>query len=170
MRTRETKETAPAAQEGGPLAIDYIFHPRSVAVVGATLPQFGPGGMGSGFLIAQKDMGFEGGIYPVNPKYQEIEGLKCYPSLLDIPEPVDHVIFAVPAHVVPQVIEDCIAKGVKSIHFFTAGFSETGEEEAAELERQVVQRAREAGIRLIGPNCMGLYCPAAKIAFMPSFP
>jgi acyl-CoA synthetase (NDP forming) len=71
---------------------------------------------------------------------------------------------------VPQVIEDCIAKGVKSIHFFTAGFSETGEEEDAELERRIVSRAREAGIRLIGPNCMGIYCPAARVAFMPEFP
>ncbi|HLA19692.1 MAG TPA: hypothetical protein VJ253_10265, partial [Dehalococcoidia bacterium] len=65
---------------------------------------------------------------------------------------------------------DCIAKGVRSLHFFTAGFSETGEEELAELEAQVVGRAVDAGIRVIGPNCMGLYVPASKIAFMPGFP
>lgn len=167
---RQEARRRPPAEEGGPLAIDYIFHPRSVAVVGASGPQIGPGGMGRGFIMAMQDMAFEGGLYPVNPRHQEILGLKCYPSLLDIPGPVDHVIFAVPAHVVPEVIEDCIAKGVKSIHFFTAGFSETGEEEDAELEQRIVSRAREAGIRLIGPNCMGIYCPAARVAFMPEFP
>ena len=176
--TEQEARRRPPADEGGPLApstssgqaIDYVFHPRSVAVVGAGVPKFGPGGMGYGFIMAMQDMAFEGGLYPVNPRHQEILGLKCYPSLLDIPGPVDHVIFAVPAHVVPQVIEDCVAKGVKSIHFFTAGFSETGEEEDAELERRIVSRARQAGIRLIGPNCMGIYCPAAKVAFMPEFP
>lgn len=168
MAAREVSE--PLAREGGPLAIDYIFHPRSLAIVGVSPPQWGPGGFSTGFLTALQDMAFEGPIYPVNPRHQEILGLKCYPSLLDIPGSVDHVIFSVPVAAVPQVIEDCIAKGVKSIHFFTAGFSETGEVEAAELERRIVARAREAGIRLIGPNCVGIYCPSAKTAFMPNSP
>jgi len=168
MTAREVRE--PPAEEAGPPAIDYIFHPRSVAVVGVGPPKFGPAGVGTGFLMALQDMAFDGPIYPVNPKHQEVLGLKCYPSLLDIPGPVDHVIFSVPVSVVPQVVEDCVAKGVKSIHFFTAGFSETGEAEAANLERRIVARAREAGIRLIGPNCMGIYCPSAKIAFMPASP
>ena len=158
-----------SGREGDPLAIDYIFHPRSVAVVGAS-PALGLGGMGASFVLAIQDMGFEGGLYPVNPKHQEILGLKCYPSLLAIPGPVDHVIFSVPVQSVLDVVEDCVAKGVKSMQFFTAGFSETGEEEGAELERQVVQRARQAGIRLIGPNCVGIYCPAAKISFGPGSP
>jgi acyl-CoA synthetase (NDP forming) len=160
----------PPAEMADPLAIDYIFHPRSVAVVGVSPPQWGPAGVGTGFLMALQDLGFEGPIYPVNPRHQEILGLKCYPSLLDIPGPVDHVIFSVPTRAVPQVVEDCVAKAVKSIHFFTSGFSETGEAEAAELERNIVARARGAGIRLIGPNCMGLYCPSGKIAFMPNSP
>lgn len=160
----------PPSEMADPLAIDYIFHPRSVAVVGVSPPQWGPAGVGTGFLMALQDMGFEGPIYPVNPHHQEILGLKCYPSLLDIPGPVDHVVFSVPTRAVPQVIEECVAKAVKSIHFFTSGFSETGEAEAAELERRIVARARGAGIRLIGPNCMGLYCPSGKIAFMPNSP
>jgi acyl-CoA synthetase (NDP forming) len=126
--------------------------------------------VGASFVAAIQGMGFEGGLYPVNPRHQEILGLKCYPSLRDIPGPVDHVIFSIPAQAVLNVIGDCAAKGVKSMQFFTAGFSETGEEEGAELERQVVQRARQAGIRLIGPNCIGIYCPAAKIAFGPGSP
>ena len=160
----------PPSETADPLAIDYIFHPRSVAVVGVSPPQWGPAGVGTGFLMALQDLAFEGPIYPVNPHHQEILGLKCYPSLLDIPGPVDHVVFSVPTRAVPQVIEECVAKAVKSIHFFTSGFSETGEAEAAELERRVVARARGAGIRLIGPNCMGLYCPSGKIAFMPNSP
>ena len=168
MAPRQVRE--PPAEEADPLAIDYIFHPQSVAVVGVSPPQWGPAGVGAGFLMALQDLKFEGPIYPVNPHHQEILGLKCYPSLLDIPDPVDHVIFSVPVPAVPQVIEDCVAKRVKSIHFFTAGFSETGEAEAAELERRIVARARGAGIRLIGPNCMGIYCPSGKIAFMPNSP
>ena len=157
-----------APTEGGPLALDYLFHPRSVAVAGVSPPQLGFGGVGAGFVMALQDMKFPA-IYPVNPKHQEIEGLKCYPSLFDIEGPVDHVISSVPARIVPSLVDDCIAKGVKSIHFFTAGFSETGEEEKAELEAQVVQRAVEAGIRVIGPNCMGFYVPASRLAFMPGF-
>ena len=166
---REGVDGRPLGQEGDPSGLDYIFHPRSVAVVGAST-QFGPAGMGAAFLLSIQDMGFEGGLYPVNPKHQEVLGLKCYPSLLDIPGPVDHVIFSIPVQAVLDVVEDCIAKGVKTMHFFTAGFSETGEEEGAEVERQVVQRARQAGIRLIGPNCIGIYCPAAKLAFGPGSP
>lgn len=166
---REEVGERPLAQEGDPLAIDYIFHPRSVAVLGPS-PQFGFGAMGTSFVIAIQYMGFEGDLYPVNPKYENILGLKCYPSLLDIPGPVDHVIFSIPVRAVLDVVDDCVAKGVKSMHFFTAGFSETGEEEGAELERQVVQRARQAGIRVVGPNCIGIYCPAAKISFGPGTP
>jgi acyl-CoA synthetase (NDP forming) len=168
MAAREVRE-APA-EEADPLALDYIFHPHSVAVVGVSPPQWGPAGVAAGFLLALQDLKFEGPIYPVNPHHQEILGLKCYPSLLDIPGPVDHVIFSVPTAAVPQVIEDCVAKRVKTIHFFTSGFSETGEAEAAEMERRIVARACGAGIRLIGPNCMGLYCPSGKIAFMPNSP
>ena len=165
MTTRRTE----AAAEGGALSLDFLFHPRSVAVVGVSPQQPGFAGVGANFVIALKEMGCPV-IYPVNPKHQEIEGLRCYPSLLEIEGPVDHVISSVPARVVPQLVEDCIAKGVRSIHFFTAGFSETGEEEMAELEAQVVARAKEAGIRVLGPNCMGLYVPAAGLSFMLGYP
>ncbi len=140
-----------------------------MAVVGVSPQQPGFAGVGAGFVIALKEMGCPA-LYPVNPKYPEIEGLKCYPSLLAIEGPVDHVISSVPARIVPQLVADCIAKGVRSIHFFTAGFSETGEEEMAELEAAVVAQAKAAGIRVLGPNCMGLYVPAAGLSFMPGFP
>src|SRR5581483_2557474 len=151
--------------EGSFAALDYMFHPRSVAVVGASTHD-GPGS----FVAAIKEMGFKGDLYPVNPKAEEIQGLKCYPSLSAIPGHVDHVISSVPLRVVESLAEKCVAKGVKVVHFFTAGFSETGEAEAAALERRVIERLRSAGIRVIGPNCMGLYVPAAGLSFMPFLP
>ena len=158
-----------APPEGGPLALDYVFHPRSVAIVGVSRPQTGFGGVSHGFLVACREMGCRN-LYPVNPRYEEIDGLRCYPSLRDIPGPVDHVISSVPARAVPALIDDCIEKGVRVVHFFTAGFRETGDEETAALEAEVVARCRAAGIRVLGPNCMGLYVPAAGLSFMPGFP
>lgn len=151
------------ARPGAP-ALDYIFHPRSVAVVGVTKQRPGFAGIGTTFLIAMKEMGREN-LYAVNPKYDEMEGMTCYPSILDIPGPVDHVISSVPARAVPALVDDCIAKGVRTLHFFTAGFSETGEEEMAGLEADVVARAVAAGIRVIGPNCMGFYVPQERLTF-----
>ncbi len=84
----------------------------------------------------------------------------------DIPDEVDYVISSVNARFVPQLLEDCIAKGVRVLHLFTAGFTETGDADKAKMEQQVIARAREAGIRLIGPNCMGLYVPEARLAMM----
>ncbi len=160
-----------APSTGSGQALDYIFHPRSVAVAGVSPQQPGFAGIGAGFVIALKEMGFDPErIYPVNPKHAEIEGLRCYASILEIEGPVDHVISSVPARIVPQLVDDCVAKGVKTIHFFTAGFSETGEEELAELEAEVVSRAKGAGIRILGPNCMGLYCPRSGLSFMPGYP
>jgi acyl-CoA synthetase (NDP forming) len=146
--------------------LEYIFHPRHVAVAGASLG----GGMGGGFLPSIIEMGFKGPIYPVNPRYEEVHGLKCYPSLRDVPTDVDYVISSVPASIVPQLVEDCAAKNVRVIHFFTAGFSETGDEERAELEQTIIDRTRELGIRVIGPNCMGLYVPDVGLSFMGAFP
>ena len=148
--------------EGTFAALDYMFHPRSVAVVGAST-QDGPGS----FVAAIKEMGFTGDLYPVNPKAEEIQGLKCYARLTEIPGDVDYVISSVPLRFVEQLVEDCGVKQVKVLHFFTAGFSETGDEERAELEHTVIERTKELGIRVIGPNCMGLYVPAAGLSFMP---
>ena len=150
--------------------LDPVFHPRAVAVVGVRTTQVT--GMAGSFYNSLLEMDFPsiGGLYPVNPKVDEIEGRKCYRSLLDTPDPVDHVISQVPAHVVPELVDQCIAKKVKSIHFFTAGFSETGDAEMSDMETKIIQKLRDAGIRAIGPNCMGLYVPASRLAFMSGFP
>ncbi|MCH7697945.1 MAG: CoA-binding protein, partial [Chloroflexi bacterium] len=135
--------------------LESLFHPRSIAVVGASTTQ-GPGGM---FVTSIKEMGYEGDLYPVNPKADEIQGLKCYPGLLDVPGDVDYVISCVPVAVVPGLIEDAHEKHVRAIHFFTAGFSETGDADRADQETQVLARAKELGMRIVGPNCMGRYSP-----------
>ena len=147
--------------------IEEILHPQSIAVAGANQSRgFG----GGGFVESLIALGFKGKIYPVNPKYPEIMGLKAYPSLKEIPGTVDYVISSVPALAVPELLRDSAGKGVKTVHLFTARFSETGRPEAAELERKVTQLAKELGIRLIGPNCMGIYYPAGGIGFHADFP
>lgn len=172
MATRPSRASA-RGPEHSPLALDFLFHPRSVAVAGVSPPerveQGTFGGVSLAFYTSLLAMGFPE-VHPVNPKYREVLGHRCYASVRDIPGPVDHVISCVPAHAVAGLVEDCIAKGVRSIHFFTAGFGETGDEERAELERRVVARARQAGIRVLGPNCMGLYVPASRLSFSPEFP
>ncbi len=157
----------------GAAALDSLFHPRSVAIAGvssASSAGAGPGMGGGGFLESIRGMGFTGPVYPVNPKITEYQGLRCYASLRDINGPIDYVISSVPAPAVPALVDDAIAMGVRAIHFFTAGFSETGDPERTELENQTMERLRAAGIHVIGPNCMGLYVPEAGLSFMPGFP
>ena len=148
--------------------LDEILHPSSVAIVG--VPGTQRGGPGSGFLSALIALGFKGKIYPVNPKYTEVDGLKCYASLREIPATVDYVISRVPAREVPKILEDAASKGVKCAHLFTARFSETGRPEAAQLEQEILELARKLGIRIIGPNCMGVYYPDHGLSFGDEFP
>ena len=145
--------------------VEEILHPRSIAVVGAS-----DSGRGGGFVTPLQRMGFKGKIYPVNPKYSEVMELKTYPTIRDIPGPVDYVISAVPAAEVPGILEDCSHKGVKCIHLYTARFSETGRQHAIELEQEILEKAKKWGIRIIGPNCMGVYYPRQGIAWGDGFP
>ena len=140
-----------------PADLEEIFHPRSVAVVGASAETLG-------YLSPISEGKLGDRLFLVNPRYQEFMGRRCYPSLLDVPHPVDYVIVGTPARVVPQVIEDCVKKGVKAVHIYSSGFSEVGEE-GARLEREVVERAR-GKLRIIGPNGMGVYCPESGLFFI----
>ena len=142
--------------------LDSLFQPRSLAIVG--LPQ----GLKTGklFLIALQDMGYHGPIYAVNPKAEEIDGIKCYPSVSAIPHPVDLAIVLVPHEYGLSVVRECAAKGVKGVVMFTAGYRETGPEGRAQ-EEEMVRIAREAGMRIFGPNCMGLYAPRSGLSFFP---
>jgi acyl-CoA synthetase (NDP forming) len=145
--------------------LDDIFHPRSIAIVGASAS----GPPEAGWVARLLKFGYSGRIYPINPRATEISGLKAYPSVRDIPDAVDYAIFNVPARLTPQIMQDCAAKGVKVAHIFSAGFSETGKEEAKRLEASVAAIARSGNVRVIGPNCMGVYCPAGGLTFNPSF-
>jgi acyl-CoA synthetase (NDP forming) len=143
--------------------IDELFHPRSIAIVGA------PRGIkaGSVFLTALLQQGFEGKIYPVNPNAEEIEGLKAYPTLSQIPGSVDLAIILVPHLGAAGALRECAAKGVKGAVLFTAGYKETGTEAGRALEAELVREAHAAGLRLIGPNGMGLYSPKTGLSFFP---
>ena len=143
--------------------LGYIFYPRSVAVAGASKrPGFAPG---KGFLQALLRSGYRGGVYPLNSSGGEVLGLKAYTNISDVPEAVDHVICCIPAPHTPQLMKECVAKGVRVVHLFTAGFAETGTEEGRRLEEEIVNIARRGGIRVIGPNCMGLICPDSGLSF-----
>jgi acyl-CoA synthetase (NDP forming) len=153
------------------LNLDELFYPKSLAVVGASpkrgyLRRWG----GNTFIEGAINLGFPGNIYPVHPKAETILGLKAYKTIREIPGDIDLVIFSIPHTAVLPVMEDCAAKKVKFVHLFTAGFSETGRPELIELENKLLAMAREAGIRIVGPNCMGLYCPEGGLAWTSEFP
>jgi acyl-CoA synthetase (NDP forming) len=149
-------------------SLDPLFHPRSIALAGITTAN--PEHWTRVFFDVLIEIGFEGPIYLVNPKGGEIQGCKVYKRLRDIPGTVDYVISTVPAQASPGLVEECGTKGVRAIHFCTAGFSETGEKEGARLEAHLVEAARRKGMRIIGPNCMGIYCPQARLSFGVGFP
>jgi len=140
--------------------LDEVFHPRSVAIVGASPDNFMS--FAAWAISSLKDAGFPA-IYPVNPKHSEAFGLPCYPSVSAIPGPVDHVIVCIPAEKSMDLLEDCARKGVMSVHFFTAGFSESGERSSKELEQAMLKKARDGGFRIIGPNCTGLFVPKDRL-------
>jgi acyl-CoA synthetase (NDP forming) len=142
--------------------LERIFHPQGLALVGASGT---PGKFGWVFTEGLIRMGYEP-LYPVNPGEREILGLKTYPSISAIPHRVDLAILLVPARAVPRAIEDCAAKGVAGAVIFSAGFGERGGE-GQKLQEEIVRIARGGGTRLIGPNCLGLYCPASKVLSFP---
>ena len=140
--------------------LDYIFHPRSVAIVGASGEIES---MGSMFLKPYITQGFKGDVYIIHRSKTEVMGLKCYRNLKDIPGPVDYVIVAIPASRTPEFMRECVEKKVKVCTFLSAGFSESGTKEGNRLEREVVEIAREGGMRIVGPNSMGIYCPSTGL-------
>ena len=117
-----------------------------------------------------KEFGFDGPVYPINLKASEVAGYKAYPNLAAVPTDVDLVISAIPASGVLELISQCRERHVRFLHLFTGRFSETGDESAAQLERDIARSATEAGVRILGPNGMGLYHPAAGISFRPDLP
>ncbi|MFH1719456.1 MAG: acetate--CoA ligase family protein [Planctomycetota bacterium] len=138
---------------------ESFFNPKSVAIVGASHHK---GKVGYEILANMVGAGYEGKIFPVNPQADTIAGLKCYPDLKSIGEVPELVVIIVPAKIVPAVMQQCARIRAKSVVIITAGFKEVGNE-GKKLEEQVVKIAKQAGIRVIGPNCLGLIAPANKL-------
>src|SRR5512140_2166027 len=141
------------------MSLQTFFNPKSVAIVGASRQK---GKVGYEILANMVAGGYAGKIYPINPKADEIDGLKVYPDLPSIGETPDLVIVIVPAQYVPGVLDECAKVHVKSVIIITAGFKEVGPE-GKKLEEEIVRRARRSGIRFIGPNCLGLISPSHKL-------
>ena len=150
--------------------LDLLFYPRNIAMVGAS-PKKGKGwNSGNAYITAAIKQNFQGNIYPVHPKATSILGFRSYSSIREIPGEIDLAIFTIPTMVALQVMEECVAKGVKFVHLLTAGFTETGRPEHAELEEQLVHIAQKGDVRIVGPNCMGLYCPEGGLAWNDDMP
>ena len=141
--------------------IHEIFHPHSIAVVGAS-DDITRGA--TRFLKALMMGGYKGELYAVNPHSKTALGMKSYPSLKDIPGNVNHAVIGVPAHLTPSVLEDAVEKGLRSVHLFTSGFAETETEEGIDLQRRI-DRIAGGKVRIIGPNCLGIYNPKMNIVF-----
>jgi len=138
-----------------------FFNPGSVAVVGVSRKSGAFGG--ALFLRRYRESGFRGALYPIHPEADEIDGLRAYPSLSSLPEVPGLVILAVKAKLVPSVLEECAHIGARHIHIFASGFSEIGTREGTDLEQRITEIARQKGLLVIGPNCMGPYCPSSGL-------
>lgn len=141
------------------MSFESFFNPKSVAIIGASQQK---GKVGHEILTSMIGAGYEGKIYPVNPKAKEIVGLKCYPDLEAIGQVPDLVIIIVPAKLVPDIMKQCAKLKVNSVIIITAGFKEVGKEGRL-LEEKVLETAKRAGIRIIGPNCLGVIVPTNKL-------
>jgi len=148
--------------------LQHFFSPASVAVIGASNQ---PGKIGHDIVNNMKLSGFEGAIYPINPKATEVLGFKAYPSVTTIEGPVDLAVIVIPARAVLGVMEECAEKGIDSVIIITAGFKEAGPE-GIEMEKELGEIARRAGIRVVGPNCLGIISTQTGLnaSFAPVFP
>ena len=163
-------KAATRSQTAATASMKAFFEPRGVAVIGANRER---GRIGSEILHNLVAAGFRGPIVPVHPTAAAIEGLRAYPRVADIPDAIDLAVVVVPAPHVQAAVDDCLARGIRAICVISAGFSECDAEGHAR-ERLLLERVREAGCRLIGPNCMGLLNtnPAVRLnaTFSPVYP
>jgi acetyltransferase len=154
-----TIEGKPDIISVGSRGLDAIFAPKNVAVIGATDRQ---GSVGRTILWNLLSSPFGGAIFPINPKRSNVLGIRAYPDIQSVPEPVDLAVIVTPAPTVPGVIRDCAALGIPGCIIISAGFKETGAEGAA-LEREILEIARGSGMRIVGPNCLGVMRPMSGL-------
>ncbi len=141
-----------------------IFHPRSIAVIGASSDSTKFGGRA---YLSVRDRCDRERVYPVNPKVSEIDGVKSYANIKEIPDDIDFAIVTVPAPHAVQAVQDCATKKIPVVEILTAGFSETGSYEGVEWENRIRKTSRQNGIRIIGPNCFGVYSPESALTILP---
>ena len=150
-----------------PPDLTRLFSPRSVAVAGASATVDSPG---HDYVHSLRVFGFEGAVYPISRSAAEVDGYPAFRSLDDVPGEVDLVISCLPNSAVLDLVAQCAKKRVPFLHLFTGRFSETGDAGAADLERQLLAACEAGGVRLLGPNGLGLYHPGGRIAFRPDLP
>lgn len=149
--------------------LDFVFKPSSIAVAGVS-SDISTISMAQRYVLSLRDFGFKGQIYPIHPSGGKFHDFEIYRNIRQIPGPVDLVVSAIPARFTPQLVDDSGAKGVKAIHLFTSGYSEIEDEIGKSLEKEIIHIARKSGLRLIGPNCMGIYNPASGLTFAFQYP
>ncbi len=145
--------------------LNTVFNPRSIAIIGTSRKK---GSLGREILHNLVTYGFQGPVYPINPYADYVHSIKCYPNILKVPGTIDLAIIVIPAEQVLKVVKQCVKKGVKGIIIITAGFKETGAK-GAELERKLVELIGPQGIRLIGPNCMGIINTSTEVRMDATF-
>jgi acetyl coenzyme A synthetase (ADP forming)-like protein len=164
------EKSARRARAAASASMKFFFEPKSIAVVGAGRRR---GAIGAEVFHNLVSAGFQGVVYPVNEKARVVSSVRAYKSVIEIPDEVDLAIIVVPAAQVESVIDDCITKGVRGIVVITAGFAETGAEGRAR-EAAILEKVRAAGVRMIGPNCMGIIntdpAVALNATFSPVYP
>ncbi len=139
--------------------IDRIFNPGAIAVIGASEKA---GSVGSTLMLNLVQSGFEGDLFPVNPRHKTIHGLKSIPSILKAEHSIDLAVIATPIATVPDIVKECVQKAVKGAIIVSAGGKEAGTK-GQEIEAQIARYAREGGLRVIGPNCLGIICPQRNL-------
>jgi acetyl coenzyme A synthetase (ADP forming)-like protein len=145
--------------------LDAIFCPKSVAVVGASTA---PGKVGHDIFVNILKGGYQGTLYPVNPKAPSVASVRAYPSITDIPDSLDLAMIILPPKLALPAVKEAIAKGVRGVVIVSAGFKEIGGE-GLEIEKKIVALCREAGVRLVGPNCLGVINPVSDVSLNASF-
>src|ERR1700726_5037124 len=141
-----------------PMKLDPLVKPRSVAIVGAT----DRGGPGRAVIESLGAIGFTGPIYPVNPKYPTVLNIKCYPSLTELPEAPDIVVFSIRNPLIPEQMRLAVRRGARAARLYDSGFAELGGD-GLKLQDEIAGLAREAGMPVCGPNCMGILNPTGRV-------
>ncbi len=148
-------------------SLEFLFKPASVAIVGASE---NPTTYGYSFTQHLLSYGYHGKLYPINPRQPEILGVKAYPNLDEVPGSIDYVIHVIGVNNAPDILVQAARKGARAVHILAGRASETGRPEGRKLEAEILKRAREYGIRVLGPNCLGIFCPKTGLSFGFDFP